>query len=159
MSYTNFDCTQLLTFQTDDLNCKRTIKAQFEQMGFIVSADGQISPNKLKYFKEYLNDLVIELEDKEFIGEFEDWKDVDDLPDRIELFIMKLNNILNKSKIQELKLFIVSDASDNINEDDVTHVSSSLQNFKKTLFLMSAWNFDVKTSVLIINVYRDFDQI
>jgi hypothetical protein len=93
MSYTIFDCTQLITVSTQEQNSIENIKREFEELGFNVYANKQIEVNKLNYFKDLLNNKVIELVDKEFVGEFEDWKDVSNPPIKIKKFIEKLESI------------------------------------------------------------------
>ncbi|PLR81434.1 hypothetical protein CVD25_20275 [Bacillus canaveralius] len=152
MSYTIFDCTQLITVDTQERNSIENIKRAFEQLGFIVNTHNQISNNKLNYFKGYLNNTVIELVDKEFIGEFEDWNDVSNPPIKIKKLIEKLKDILKDKNIDYLKLIIVSSASENKKEDNILELVSSEQDLATNLFSMSGWNFDLKTDVLILKL-------
>lgn len=152
MSYTIFDCTQLITVDTQERHSIENIKGAFKQLGFIVNNHNQISNNKLNYFKGYLNNTVIELVDKEFIGEFEDWTDVSDPPIKIKKLIEKLKDILKDKNIGNLKLILVSSASENQKEDNILELVSSEQDLATSLFSMSSWNFDLKTDVLILKL-------
>lgn len=152
MSYTIFDCTQLITMNTQERNSIENIKRAFEQLGFIVKTHNQISKNKLDYFKGYLNNTVIELVDKEFIGEFEDWRDISNPPIKIMKLMEKLKDILKDKSIEDLKLIIVSSASENKEEDNILQLVTSEQDFATNLFSMSGWNFDLKTDVLILKL-------
>ena len=152
MSYTIFDCTQLITVNAKGENSIKNIKRDFEQLGFMIKTDNQISRNKLNYFKGYLYDTVIELVDKEFIGEFEDWKDIFNPPIRITKLVDKLRNIINDKNVENVKFIIISSASENKKEDNILQLLSSEQDLAASLFIMSGWNFDLKTEVLILKL-------
>ncbi|TVX93168.1 hypothetical protein [Paenibacillus agilis] len=152
MSYTVFDCTQFVTLDTHDDNSIENIKEAFKQLGFDLKFNEQISNNKLIYLKDHLKTTVIELVDKEFIGEFEDWEDVSSPPIKIIKFIKILKIILKDRNIGSLKLIIVNNASENKKEDNILELISSEEDLNTSLFSISSWNFEFKTDVLILKL-------
>ena len=86
----SFDCTQLVGVRrgSNSLDPSDTCKLLSEIWEADVKYADQIESVKMKYIREYskLSLELFEFLDKEFIGEFEDWQDVQFIPKRIRQF-------------------------------------------------------------------------
>lgn len=152
MSYCIFDCTQLLTFNICNLENIENVKLMLEQFGFDVKAQNKINNNKLEYLKAWLFNYVVEILDLEFLGEFEEWKDISEPPAKIIKLVDAIERIKEDNNIEELKLIIVSSASEDKEFDNILETETGIQDLKNNLFLMSSWNFDIKLDTLILKI-------
>lgn len=151
MSYVIFDCTQFVAFHTKDHSKIESLKRQFENLGFIVYMDTEIQARKRAYFENHFKGTVFELVDQEFLGEFEDWKEVSKPSVRLREFISIIEGLAKNAWIKELKVIIVDYASEDKKADGMIKLASTANTAAKDLFSMSQWNFEVKSHVLILN--------
>lgn len=147
-----FDCTQFITFNYEGKNSFERYKSDFESIGLEVRERNGVNYGGKSYFKEDINDIVIELFDQEFLGEFEDWKEINNPPEKIVKLIRILENIIDDRLFNEFKVILVS-ACDEVEEDnEVYRVNSSKENLKENLFLMSFYNFEDYYEIVMINL-------
>ncbi|KYG60021.1 hypothetical protein [Planococcus maritimus] len=149
---TIFDCSQLLTFVEKEKNDYDKIFENLQKDGYIVSSKNQIEERKLEYLKDYLGEEVIEIVDQEFQGEFEDWKEKENMPQKLRNLIYKLEQLQVYFHNASFKLIVVSNATENKTEDIILEVNSTTEDLTNKLFLMSWWNFQTKVDTLIIDV-------
>lgn len=151
MSYATFDCSQFLTFSSDESMFMNDV-VQFERLAMKVLKQEGISGEKLIYLNPFLLDRVIELFNQEFVGVFEDWKEEGNPP--IELINLKKGIIEFSSKldIEFLKLMIISCASENIEEDAIVCKTVHIDQFYEGLFVLSKWNFKEVADNLILTI-------
>ncbi|WP_237613311.1 hypothetical protein [Pectobacterium parmentieri] len=80
----NFDCSQLISFKFSDTNRNQLKGLELiENMGFNVLIDHNIKEVKKEYFRSNNDEFFIEFEDKEFVGDIEDWSDFDNPPNEL----------------------------------------------------------------------------
>lgn len=151
MSHVLFDCTQFVTFQTKEHKKIESLKGNFENLGFMVYEDTEIQERKRAYFEDYFKGTVLELFDQEFLGDFEDWKEVSQPTIKLEGLIRIIEELAKDEAIKGLKVMIVNCASEDQEEDGILQLATSADTAANDLFSMSYWNFDVKSDVVILN--------
>ncbi|MBA0169553.1 hypothetical protein [Pectobacterium sp. CFBP8739] len=149
--YSNFDCSQLISFRTSgvDVNNLKGLDL-FEQIGFKVLIDTDIKEVKKEYFRCHDDEFFIEFEDKEFVGDIEDWNDFDNPPERVFHFS---NSILKLKELNDLHGFsvFISIFSELGRTSNCT-IDISPEELMKTLYFMSRSNFDVWVDNLIMHL-------
>lgn len=110
-----FDCSQFIYYKPNTNLIKNNILYSFVNEGFKLIEINQMTKNKQDFVSLFYekNCKVIELEDKNFLGEFEDWKfeDKNNPPIKIKKFIDIIKNIINY--VSYFKIIIVRYLYDN----------------------------------------------
>lgn len=122
----------------------------FREVGFEIVLPENIRNVKKEYFKDYFEEHVIELKNSEFLGEFEDWEDIENTPKAIQNFAECLNQIRKYSQIVDLKVIISHFAEIGASSKEVINVDAD--NVLNGLYLMSSKNYDVWTDNLILKL-------
>ncbi|AOR63382.1 hypothetical protein [Pectobacterium wasabiae] len=138
----NFDCSQLVSFKFSDVD-RNQLKGLtlIENMGFKVLIDHNIKEVKKEYFRSSDDEFFIEFEDKEFVGDIEDWSDFDNPPERIVDFA---NNILKLKELNGLRsVSIFISIFSELGKTSNCIIDISPEELMKTLYFMSRSNFDV----------------
>lgn len=80
-----FDCTQYLTFEASESGDGLSfLLPSFEKSeDFKMLQDKEISERKLSHLNEYLHRYMVELINQEFIGDFDEWFEFDEIPQPI----------------------------------------------------------------------------
>lgn len=149
---TIFDCSQLLTFTERKMNDYEKVFESLQKEGYIVASKQQIEEEKLEYLRNYLGEKVIEIVDQEFQGEFEDWKEKENVPKKLNNLICKLKEVQAYFQDHKFKIIFVNNATEDKSEDIILEVHSTIKDLPNDLFLMSWWNFQIKVDTLIVNV-------
>lgn len=133
----NFDCTQFLTFDSI-LAEKEVIKKLllYENIGFKVILEKDIRNIKKEYFKNYRKQIFVELKYDDFIGEIDEWKDVNDAPPKlISDFIKITKDIIRQEEIINLKIILSSFADMGLTTNEV--LNTSVDKLEYSLFHIS----------------------
>lgn len=148
----NFDCTQFLTFDSI-LAENEVIKKllSFENIGFKVILEKDIRNIKKEYFKNYRNQIFVELEYDDFIGEIDEWKDINDAPPKIiSDFIKITKDIIKQEEISNLKIILASFADMGLTTNEV--LNASVDKLEYSLFHISMSSPYKSVDNLIIEV-------
>lgn len=151
----SFDCTQIVTVKrvegrTDhDEVCKTLTKI----WGNAVLTGNQIQVEKSQYVSLFSKSTVdiFEFKDEEFQGEFEDWKNVEDIPERIMVFESCIAKLIEYDYDVE-KVFVIqtpSEESARIHETSIEPLSVAL--YRKSMFYTEE---GAGCEVLIVNLDR-----
>ncbi|MHC1748027.1 MAG: hypothetical protein AB9856_06500 [Cellulosilyticaceae bacterium] len=133
----NFDCTQFLTFDSI-LAENEVIKKllSYENIGFKVIVEKDIRNIKKGYFKNYRKQIFIELEYDDFIGEMDEWKDINDVPPKlISDFIKITKDIIRQEEITNLTIILASFADMGVTTNEV--LNASVDKLEYSLFHIS----------------------
>lgn len=133
----NFDCTQFLTFDSI-LAENEVIKKllSYENIGFKVILEKDIRNIKKEYFKNYRKQIFVELEYDDFIGEIDEWKDINDAPPKlISNFIKITKDIIRQEEIINLKIILASFADMGLTTNEV--LNASVDKLEYSLFHIS----------------------
>ncbi|MBK1812651.1 hypothetical protein JHL18_18690 [Clostridium sp. YIM B02505] len=133
----NFDCTQFLTFDSI-LAENEVIKKllSYENIGFKVILEKDIRNIKKEYFKNYRKQIFVELEYDDFIGEIDEWKDINDAPPKlISDFIKITKDIIRQEGITNLKIILASFADMGVTTNEV--LNASVDKLEYSLFHIS----------------------
>lgn len=133
----NFDCTQFLTFDSI-LAENEVIKKllSYENIGFKVIVEKDIRNIKKEYFKNYRKQIFVELEYDDFIGEIDEWKDINDAPPKlISDFIKITKDIIRQEEITNLTIILASFADMGVTTNEV--LNASVDKLEYSLFHIS----------------------
>lgn len=147
----NFDCSQLISFRLFGSE-KKDLSGLglFEALGFTVLLDADVKVVKKEYFAKHDDEFFIELEDKEFIGELEDWCDVDNPPQSVVDFAKTLLIFKEMNELKYTSIFISVFAE--LGRTSNCNVDISPDALMETLYFMSRSNFDVWVDNLAIRL-------
>lgn len=147
----NFDCTQFITFDLEDINIDiQQIITPFKDIGFEVILMNEIRDVKKEYFRDYIRSNILELKCDDFIGEFEDWEVLDKPPLQISQFANVIRNLTRKEEISSLKIFLTSFAEEGYSSNEI--IKTKIEKIEEALFAMSKHYYDVWTDNLIIEI-------
>lgn len=149
----NFDDTQFITLDIDSESKQEVIeqiREIFEKNNFSLFFEEQIKSVKLNYFRDYRQEYFIELKDELFIGEFEDWEKIGNVPDRIKKFEDQIKQLTDIREVSNIKIIITAFAE--MNSTSNTEIVVCRDDILKGLFSMSDKNYDVWTDNLIIAI-------
>lgn len=138
----NFDCSQLVSFRASGTEKHHFLGLDlFAANGFNVLQDSDVKDVKKKYFRTYDDEFFIELDDKLFIGELEDWVDLSRPPVRVADFVESILNFIRLNNLPSLSVFISVFAEQGRTSNYVMEISPC--DMLKSLYSMSQSNFDV----------------
>ncbi|PLR77519.1 hypothetical protein CU633_09980 [Bacillus sp. V3-13] len=106
MAYVIFDCTQFLTFNMKGKVDIENILQIFNKLDFSFQI-GDIEYKKRQYLKKWIKSTLVELKNDEFIGEFEEWKEKDNIPVPIIEFANCIQGIAEDERVDNLTLILV----------------------------------------------------
>lgn len=158
MSLVAFDCTQFICIKSKLLSEEIINKTflLFEIIGFDVVLGNDIKYNKTRYLKQQLlsegYDYICELINKEFVGEYEDWKEINNIPSSIMSFISIIKENMFLEEVIEINLIMIDYASENIQEDVVSRHVVNRENIEEGFFCFSKWNFNFLSNVTALKV-------
>lgn len=146
----NFDCTQFLTFDCEDINeIHSKIYELFKGTIFSILSSDEIRTVKKKYLEKYTEKYIFELKHDEFIGEFEDWHYEDKPPILIQEFISTISILLDYN-LKKFKIILIKFAEEDYTSDKFIKINIS--QMKQGLFNMSLHNYDVSEDNLILEI-------
>jgi hypothetical protein len=147
-----FDCTQFLTFKVSGSREGLTfLSALFErEEDFKIIEDEEISPKKLSHLNEFLNNYTVELVNQEFIGEFDEWFEFDDIPQPIKQFGQNIKELLEGKLIEQLTIIMVRYAYDEKDTDNIFVGDFRVENIYDGLFHASC--FGNSGNIVVIRV-------
>lgn len=116
-----FDCTQFLTFEARETgDCLPFLLASFERNeDFKILQNNEISEKKLSHLNGFLNNYTVELVNQEFIGEFDEWFEFDEIPQPIKQFGQNIKELLERKLIEQLTIVLVRHAYDEKATDNI----------------------------------------
>jgi len=146
----NFDCTQLISIRcTEENEIEHLIKELFEHQGFEIIQKNSISFKKIECFSHYLFDVVFELKNDNFMGEFEDWTKENKPPLPILKFIESIKALTRCESILKFRVFLIYFADlDGGSTFDIKQVS--MENLTEVLFSLSYYYFGCRYDGLIL---------
>ncbi|RDU22652.1 hypothetical protein [Anaerosacchariphilus polymeriproducens] len=149
----NFDCTQFITFDSSASEEKlNNMLSSFQALGFIVISGDEVKPIKRQYFKDYSARYFIELKFDNFMGEFEDWEQLDKPPILINQFIETAYKMVDSEGISNIKIILTSFAEEERTTNEVMVVEKS--HIREGLYIMSKHNFEVWVDNLILEILK-----
>ncbi|MCG8711031.1 hypothetical protein JHU04_004375 [Brenneria sp. 4F2] len=138
----NFDCSQLISFRFSDVSRKQLNGLNlFEAIGFNVLIDHDIKEVKKEYFRTHIDEFFVEFEDKEFVGDIEEWSDFDNPPARVVDFAISILKLRELNGLRDVSIFISIFSELGKTSNSIIDISS--EELIKTLYFMSRSNFDV----------------
>ena len=147
----NFDCTQLVTMDYEGTVClDELVQSLYKCSSFKVKILDEIRTVKKSYFKQHMSDYLYELENDDFMGEFEDWKHEDSPTPLLREFIEKLNELFLIPSIKNIRVFLVNYASEGVTKDKL--ISTDNTNLVSGMYKMSKYCFEIWTDVLILEL-------
>lgn len=148
----NFDCTQIIS-----LKCAEgkhiNIHDFFDKEFFSVLDKSNIRPVKLTFFSRHLLDEVYELKNDNFMGEFEDWVNKEDVPILIADFINKIENIFKNENVIELNIFLSYYADVN-GRSTYKVINSTSDTCRNDLFIMSKTYYGPRYDTIILKMKK-----
>ncbi|BFN33306.1 hypothetical protein VHTUMSATKI_35010 [Vibrio harveyi] len=134
-----FDCTQIVAVsRKSSLVSENDVCGALSMVwgGAVINSD-KIHSAKSKYVALHCKAPVelFEFQDKEFQGEFEDWNDIESVPERVTDFENCISMLLKYGYDVE-KIFIIQTPS----EDADRVYETSLESLSKALYSMSLFN-------------------
>ena len=145
----NFDCTQFITFNDNGDDVLKKMHYVFENSDFTILPKSKIQAVKLNYFSQDLCEYVFELVNDEFLGDFDDWKEIDCIPNSIQDFILEITKVVEFGA-EDLKVILTNFAERGKTSD--FHTCVKVSELKKALHYMSHSNYEVWTDNLIVKV-------
>ncbi|WP_033577894.1 hypothetical protein [Dickeya chrysanthemi] len=147
----NFDCTQMIAISKYSVS-KNLVDDffKFNELGFSIILDEDINETKKDYFLKRDDEYFIELYNKEFCGEFEDWFFLEEPPKLIVDFVDVIRFFIKKNNINHMRLMISFFAEKGVSTNFYSTVNYN--DIFSGLFLMSKNNFDVWTDNLILEL-------
>lgn len=146
----NFDCTQFITFDSLKVNdIDRFISMLFKDSPFKSVTKLEISDVKKEYFHYEFSTYTYELQFEEFIGELEEWADINQPTDSILIFNNLLQKILEKYP-ENFKVILTVFAEEGEDSKDVIDVTPDT--VLLGLFSLSKYNFDIWPDNLVISL-------
>lgn len=85
----------------------------------MVLQEREISERKISHLNEFLNRHTVELVNQEFIGEFDEWFEFDEIPQPIKQFGQNIKELIERKIIEQLTIILVryaygEESADNI---------------------------------------------
>lgn len=154
MSLVLFDSTQFVTFDLTNGEALevRDVINEFKDQGFSVLDNSEIKQKKLTYLSKYLSSEVVELEQSEFLGEFEDWKDKEEIPIKVLSLSNSVKKLANSGCVNNLKVILIEYASEDKERDHIHEENVNITELPGKLFLASKSCFDVWANVMVFCV-------
>ncbi|MDP4095827.1 hypothetical protein OIN60_03355 [Paenibacillus sp. P96] len=116
-----FDCTQFLSFEANE--CGDVLSFLLPSFGksddFKLLQEREISGRKLSHLNEFLNKFTVELVNQEFIGEFDEWFEFNEIPQPIKQFGQNIKEFMEKKSIEQLAIILVRYAYDEKAADNI----------------------------------------
>lgn len=147
-----FDCSQFITFNLIASSFDEKLLNDFFNQGFEILINDKIEQRKRTYLQEYLNSFTIEFIKKEFLGEFEEWKEKENTPEEVLKFSENIERLINSRYIKNLKIIIVEYADENRNNDFISLKQIAKEKIKEGLFCASKWCFEEWGNIMIFEV-------
>lgn len=147
----NFDCTQFITFDyiAPDFNVERFLE-RFKLLGFQLVIGSDIKQVKRGYFRQHTKQYFVELKDDNFMGEFEDWIEMEKPPERIENFAREVDLLLKSEKLINVRIILTFFAEEGTTIID--KISISKESLREGLYSMSKHNFEVWANNLVLEI-------
>lgn len=116
-----FDCTQFLTLEASESGdgLSFLLASLGRNEDFKILQDKEISEKKLSHLNEFLNNFTVELVNQEFIGEFDEWFEFDEIPQPIKQFGQNIKELLERKLIEQLTIILVRYAYDEKAADNI----------------------------------------
>lgn len=116
-----FDCTQFLSFEANECgDALSFLQPSFDKSNdFKLLQEREISERKLSHLNEFLNRFTVELVNQEFIGEFDEWFEFNEIPQSIKQFGQNIKEIIEKKSIEQLTIILVRYAYDEKVADNI----------------------------------------
>ena len=149
----NFDCTQFISIISCKTNPKEMLETAFEKQEFVLVEKEKLSPIKHEFLKAISLENVFELRNDNFMGEFEDWIELDKPPYKIGKFIESLKTIVEHNAVKELIVILVKfvDLEDNsaLNIRTIT-----AKEISELLFTLSNYYYGYRHDYIIMKIIR-----
>ncbi|MGF7050060.1 hypothetical protein J2T13_004583 [Paenibacillus sp. DS2015] len=115
-----FDCTQFLSFDLDENADVSYLLTVFEEKNnFRVLPEGEILSKKLSHLNRFLHSTTFEIQNQEFIGEFDEWLELEEIPSAIVEFGRNLQEFCRNKHVKNLTIILVRYAYSEKNDDNV----------------------------------------
>jgi hypothetical protein len=148
VSYVIFDCTQLLTFNLNDEVDINLLLSDFKELNFKINTE--VKQIKKTHLDKWVKSYFIELVNDEFIGEFEDWKEKDDIPESIITFGKLIVKLANNEIISGLSVILVHYANELVEKDKVFSQEIKINDIYEGLYHSSC--FGISGNIIILNI-------
>lgn len=144
----NFDFTQFISFNSDLLynEIEKVVKEIFEKAGFSIVAFDNLDKIKKDYYGNYWNDFSFELCKDDFLADYMDWDNKDEIPISISEFVDSINELL-KFDIRDLVIIICSSAKSEKSNNLVVNTKQDM--LTEELFKMSIHSFQCPDNLVV----------
>lgn len=139
MAFILFDCTQFISFDFKPEIDINTMIKNFERIHFSTLVDSEIKKTKINLLKKYLHANTIELINDEFIADFQEWIDEEEIPHSIMKFSNLVKRVIENENIESLNIVLVRYFYETIEKNIFTVVDVSESEIINGLFNMSCY--------------------
>ncbi|SDW57119.1 hypothetical protein SAMN05444487_104149 [Marininema mesophilum] len=137
MSSVLFDCSQFVSFNTNDSNVVDDLKNDLKELSFEkIKDEKEIDNVKMKYYQHEWRKYVLEMIDLEFLGylEADEWPKQNEVPIPIVGLITVLKKYVDMKLIRDLKIIFVGYAPEKKNDKLIARVRVTSDNIIDELF-------------------------
>jgi hypothetical protein len=110
----------------------------------------EVKQIKKTHLDKWVKSYFIELVNDEFIGEFEDWKEKDDIPESIITFGKLIVKLANNEIISGLSVILVHYANELVEKDKVFSQEIKINDIYEGLYHSSC--FGISGNIIILNI-------
>ncbi|WP_139489506.1 hypothetical protein [Brevibacillus dissolubilis] len=139
MAEVTFDCTQFLSFDVDGDFGISSLNGYFEGNGYDVLFEKSIEPVKLTHLRRMLQSITIELRNQEFMGEFDEWFEMENIPSKIVEFGDVIQELYKNEYIKNLTVILVRYAYNNYLDDQVFFGEYRIEDVNEGLYNASCF--------------------
>lgn len=153
----NFDFTQFISFDSDMPyeQVKNIVIGLFSNTDFVVTDFDEVENVKKDYYSEYWKKYSFELKKDDFLGDMQEWKEVEAPPEDFTDFKKRIDPLLELG-VTDVRLLICSFAEKNKTDNKVVYVGRN--HWFSELFRMSIYSVERPPSNLII-VVEDYNKV
>lgn len=153
MSLILFDCSQFITFENKNRQVENNfLKKEFNQLKLNIIEQNKIKLKKINYITEYAYSNILELENKEFIGEFDDWNEKEKVPSFANVFSSIISEFIIINEVDEINVIFVDNAPENKLNNQICEINTNIKTFEIDLFALSKNNFDCWGNIYIFSI-------
>ncbi|MBW7476082.1 hypothetical protein K0T92_15150 [Paenibacillus oenotherae] len=122
MSEVLYDCSQFISFDTDENTDMSYILTVFEEKNnYRVLPEDKIQSKKVSHLNGLLHSITFEILNQEFIGEFDEWFELEEIPSAIVEFGCNVQEFCRNKHVKNLTIILVRYAYSE-KDDDIVFV-------------------------------------
>ncbi|OAB38433.1 hypothetical protein [Paenibacillus glacialis] len=115
-----FDCTQFFSFDMDENSDVPYLLTVFgETNSFEVLPGHEIQAEKISHLNRFIDSTTFELQNQEFLGEFDEWFELEKVPSEIVKFGHNVQELCRNKHFKNLTIILVRYAYSEKDDDNV----------------------------------------